>query len=92
MVVEAAFLESSTHLRAYGNFARVLGRYVRGEKVITLPEAIHKLSKLPASNLKLRDCGELAAGYFADIVVFDPSSESDHASYSDPNQFSTRMA
>ena len=91
MAVEAAFLESSTHLRAYGNFARVLGRYVRGEKVITLPEAIRKLSKLPASNLKLRDCGELAAGYFADIVVFDPSSVSDHASFSDPNQFSTRM-
>ena len=70
----------------------MLGRYVRDEQVITLPEAIRKLSKLPASNLKLWDRGELAEGYFADIVVFGPSSVSDHASFSDPRQFSTRMA
>ena len=69
----------------------MLGRYVRDEQVITLPEAIHKLSKLPASNLKLWDRGELAEGYFADIVVFGPSSVSDHASFGGPHQFSTSM-
>ena len=70
----------------------MLGRYVRDEQVITLPEAIRKLSKLPASNLKLWDRGELAQGYFADIVVFGPSSVSDHASFGGPHQFSTSMA
>ena len=70
----------------------MLGKYVRDEQVITLPEAIRKLSKLPASNLKIRNRGELAEGYFADIVVFDPSTVSDHASFSDPHQYSTGMA
>jgi N-acyl-D-amino-acid deacylase len=92
MAAEGVFLERSTHPRAYGNFARVLGKYVRDEQVITLPEAIRKLSKLPASNLKIRNRGELAEGYFADIVVFDPSTVSDHASFSDPHQYSTGMA
>jgi N-acyl-D-amino-acid deacylase len=92
MAAEGVFLERSTHPRAYGNFARVLGKYVREEQVITLPEAIRKLSKLPASNLKIRNRGELAEGYFADIVVFDPSTVSDHASFSDPHQYSTGMA
>ncbi len=92
MAAEGVFLERSTHPRAYGNFARVLGKYVRDEQVITLPEAIRKLSKLPASNLKIRNRGELAKGYFADIVVFDPSTVSDHASFSDPHQYSTGMA
>ena len=92
MAAEGVFLERSTHPRAYGNFARVLGKYVRDEQVITLPEAIRKLSKLPASNLKIRNRGELAEGYFADIVVFDPFTVSDHASFSDPHQYSTGMA
>ena len=92
MAAEGVFLERSTHPRAYGNFARVLGKYVRDEKIITLPEAIRKLSKLPASNLKIRNRGELVEGYFADIVVFDPTTVSDHASFSDPHQYSTGMA
>lgn len=92
MAAEGVFLERSTHPRAYGNFARVLSKYVRDEQVITLPEAIRKLSKLPASNLKIRNRGELAEGYFADIVVFDPSKVSDHASFSDPHLYSTGMA
>jgi N-acyl-D-amino-acid deacylase len=70
----------------------VLGRYVRDEQVITLPEAIRKLNKLPASNLKLWNRGELAEGYFADIVVFGPSSVSGRASFSGPHQFSSSMA
>ena len=64
---EGVFLERSTHPRAFGNFSRVLGKYVREDQVITLPDAIRKLSKLPATNLKIRDRGELAAGYFVDI-------------------------
>jgi len=70
----------------------VLGRYVRDEQVITLPKAIRKLSKLPASNLKLWDRGGPAEGYFADIVMFGPSLVSDHASFSRSHQFSTSMA
>jgi N-acyl-D-amino-acid deacylase len=91
MASEGVFLERSTHPRAYGNFSRVLGKYVREEEVITLPDAIRKLSKLPATNLKIRDRGELAAGYFADIVIFDPSTVSDHATFDAPHQYSTGM-
>lgn len=91
MASEGVFLERSTHPRAYGNFSRVLGKYVREDEVISLPDAIRKLSKLPATNLKIRDRGELAAGYFADIVVFDPSSVSDHATFDSPHQYSTGM-
>jgi N-acyl-D-amino-acid deacylase len=91
MASEGVFLERSTHPRAYGNFSRVLGKYVREDEVITLPDAIRKLSKLPATNLKIRDRGELAAGYFADIVIFDPSTVSDHATFDAPHQYSTGM-
>jgi len=91
MAAEGQFLERSTHPRAYGNFARVLGKYTREEAVLTLPEAIHKLSKLPASNLKLRERGELAEGYYADVVIFDPASIQDHATYEDPHQYATGM-
>ncbi|MBL6745077.1 MAG: D-aminoacylase [Pseudomonadales bacterium] len=91
MASEGVFLERSTHPRAYGNFSRVLGKYVREDQVITLPDAIRKLSKLPATNLKIRDRGELAAGYFADIVIFDPSTVSDHATFDAPHQYSTGM-
>jgi N-acyl-D-amino-acid deacylase len=88
---EGKFLEQSTHPRAYGNFARVLGKYVRDEKVITLAEAIRKLTKLPATNLKIRDRGELKQGHYADIVIFDPSKIQDHATFQDPHQYSTGM-
>ena len=86
---EGFFLQSSTHPRAYGNFARLLGRYVRDEKLIPLEEAIRRLSALPASNLKLKKRGELKQGYFADVVVFDPATIRDHATFEKPHQYST---
>jgi N-acyl-D-aspartate/D-glutamate deacylase len=82
-------LKQGAHPRTYGNFARLLGHYVRDEKVIPLEEAIHKLSLLPAQNLKIADRGLLAAGYLADVVVFDPASIADHATFADPHQLST---
>jgi N-acyl-D-amino-acid deacylase len=86
---EGVFLESSEHPRAYGNFARVLAKYVREEKVITLEEAIRKLSAFPAQNLSLKDRGMLRKGYFADVVVFDPLTIQDHATYERPHQLAT---
>jgi N-acyl-D-amino-acid deacylase len=86
---EGVFLQSSEHPRAYGNFARVLAKYVRDEKVITLQEAIRKLSALPAKNLSLRNRGMLREGYFADVVVFDPNTVQDHATYENPHQLAT---
>lgn len=91
LAAEGQFLEQSTHPRAYGNFARVLGKYVRDDKVITLADAIRKLSKLPATNLKLRDRGELTPGYYADIVIFDPNQVQDHATFAQPHQYATGM-
>ncbi|MFT3791619.1 MAG: D-aminoacylase [Rudaea sp.] len=88
---EGVFLLSRPHPRAYGNFARVLGKYVREEKVATLPDAIRRLSALPARNLKLRDRGELKAGNYADIVIFDPATIADHATYDQPQQYATGM-
>ncbi len=89
MATEGVFLEQSTHPRAYGNFVRVLGRYVRDEKVLPLQTAIYKLTKLPASNLKLRHRGELIPGFFADVVIFDPARVRDHATYDDPHRYAT---
>ena len=86
---EGVFLRSNPHPRAYGNFARVIGKYCRDEKVITLPEAIRKLSKLPATNLKIKKRGELKAGNYADIVIFDPAKVQDHATFAKPHQYST---
>jgi N-acyl-D-amino-acid deacylase len=86
---EGVFLKESAHPRTYGNFARLLAKYVREEKVITLQEAIRKLTSLPAANLSLQSRGRLMAGYFADIVVFDPASIQDHATYEKPHQLST---
>lgn len=83
------FLKSNTHPRAYGNFARLLGKYVREEKVIPLQEAIHKLTALPASNLKINKRGWLKPGYYADVVVFDPGKIQDHATFEKPHQYST---
>ena len=86
---EGVFLQSSTHPRAYGNFARLLAKYVREEKVITLQEAVRRLSGLPASVLSLTDRGLLKPGHFADVVVFDPAAVQDHATFEEPHQLST---
>jgi N-acyl-D-amino-acid deacylase len=88
MAPEGAFLRAPTHPRAYGSFARVLGHYVRDEHVLTLADAIHRMSGLPASTLKLRERGLLRAGYFADVVVFDPGTVADRASFAAPHTLS----
>jgi N-acyl-D-amino-acid deacylase len=88
---EGVFLERSTHPRAYGNFARLLGKYVREEKVIPLAEAIRRLTSLPAANLGLERRGALAVGNFADLVVFDPETVQDHATFDNPHQYATGM-
>ena len=87
LAAEGDFLKSMTHPRAYGNFARLLGKYVREEKVIPLAEAIRKLTSLPASNLKITKRGLLQRGYFADIVIFDPETIADRATYQQPHQY-----
>ncbi|MES2894495.1 MAG: D-aminoacylase [Pseudomonadota bacterium] len=89
---EGVFMKSSTHPRAYGNFARLLGKYVREEKATSLPSAIHRLSALPARNLGLKDRGLLKAGYFADVVVFDPATVGDKGTYEAPKQFATGVS
>ncbi len=88
---EGVFLKSSTHPRTYGNFARLLGKYVRDEKVISLEEAVHKLSQLPATNLKIQKRGSLTEGNYADVVLFDPETINDKASFEDPHQYSEGM-
>ena len=88
---EGDFLNSNPHPRAYGNFARLLGKYVREEKVISLENAIYKLSGLSASKLKLKERGYLKEGYYADIVIFDPNTISDHATFAKPHQLATGM-
>jgi N-acyl-D-amino-acid deacylase len=88
---EGVFLERNTHPRAYGNFARLLGKYVRDEKVIPLEEAIRRLTSFPARNLKLRRRGCLTVGYFADVVVFDPATIEDQATFENPHQYVTGM-
>ena len=87
MAPEGVFLKSMPHPRAYGNFARLLGRYVRDEKVITLPEAIRRLTSLPATNLGLDRRGRLKEGFFADVVVFDPATIADRATFEAPHQY-----
>ena len=89
MAAEGAFLLRSTHPRAYGNFARLLGRYVREEQALTLPEAVRRLAALPAENLGLTDRGRIAAGAYADLVIFDPAAIADRATYADPHQYAT---
>ena len=88
---EGVFLKSNPHPRAYGNFARLLGKYVREEKVVPLEEAVRKLTSLPAANLKLRRRGSLAPGNYADVVVFDPNAIADHATFEQPHQYATGM-
>jgi len=85
------FTRNSAHPRAYGTFARVLGKYVREEGIITLPEAIRRMTAFPAANLKLRDRGSLREGFFADIVIFDAKTIIDHATFEDPRQYATGM-
>ena len=88
---EGPFLLSNPHPRAYGNFARILGKYVRDEKVLPLEEAIRRLTSFPAETLKIQKRGALRPGYFADVVVFDPAKIQDHATYEKPHQYSTGM-
>ena len=84
---EGVFIEKSTHPRAYGNFARVLGKYSRDEKAITLTEAIRRMTSLPASNAGIYDRGQLKKDYYADIVVFDPEEIADRATFENPHQY-----
>jgi N-acyl-D-amino-acid deacylase len=88
---EGVFLNTNPHPRAYGNFARLLGRYVRDEGLIPLEEAVRRLTTLPASNLKLRRRGALQPGYFADLAVFDPEKIRDHATFAEPHRYATGM-
>ena len=87
MAPELPFTKSSAHPRAYGNFARVLAKYVREDRVLTLPDAVRKLSGLPATNLELDRRGFLKEGMFADVVVFDPATIADRATFENPHQY-----
>jgi N-acyl-D-amino-acid deacylase len=91
MAPEGVFLKASQHPRAYGNFARLLGKYVRDEKVISLEEAIRKLTSLPCDNLKIKKRGRLVVGNYADIVIFDPMKIQDKATFEKPHQLSEGM-
>jgi N-acyl-D-amino-acid deacylase len=91
MAPEGAFLKSATHPRAYGNFARVLGKYVRDEQVMPMADAVRRLSAMPAEHLGLRRRGQLAAGYHADVVVFDPATVADKATFEEPHQLAVGM-
>jgi len=89
---EGIFLKSSAHPRAYGNFARVIGKYSRDEKLMTLQQAIYKLANLPATHLKLQKRGELKVGNYADIVILDSAKVQDHATYDKPHQYATGVS
>jgi N-acyl-D-amino-acid deacylase len=89
MATEGVFLKTSTHPRSYGNVARLLGKYVRDEHVIPLEEAVRKLAWLPATTLRIKERGKLMTGYFADVVVFDPKTISEHGTYEKPHQYAT---
>lgn len=91
LATEGVFLKSSTHPRSYGNVARLLGKYVREEKVISLEEAVHKLSQLPATNLKIKKRGSLVTGNYADVVLFNPETIIDKATFENPHQYAEGM-
>jgi N-acyl-D-amino-acid deacylase len=91
MAPEGVFLESNPHPRAYGNFARLLGKYVRDEAVISWAEAIRRLTSFPATNLRLDRRGSLEPGMFADVVVFDPERIIDKATFAEPHQLAEGM-
>ena len=86
---EGVFLKRNPHPRAYGSFARLLGKYARDEKIIPLEEAIRRLTSFSAENLGLKRRGSLKPGHLADIVIFDPESIQDHATFEKPHQYST---
>lgn len=88
---EGLFLNSSTHPRTYGNFARLLGKYVRDEKALTMADAIRRLTSLPATNFKLKDRGAIKEGYFADLAIFDPAKIIDKATFEEPHQYAEGM-
>ena len=88
---EGLFLNTSTHPRAYGNFSRVLGKYVRDEHVLSLSDAIRRMTSLPATNLKLKNRGAIAKGYYADLAIFDPDEIADVATFEEPHQYSLGM-
>ncbi|MES2005446.1 MAG: D-aminoacylase [Bacteroidota bacterium] len=91
MATEGKFIKQSAHPRAYGNFTKVIGQYCRDERLITLQQAVYKLSKLAATNLHIQKRGELKVGNYADILIFDPSKVQDHATYDKPHQYATGM-
>jgi len=86
---EGVFLESNNHPRAFGTFTRVLGKYSRDEGIVALEEAVRRMTSLPAENIGIRDRGRLAEGFFADVVVFDPATVQDHATFEDPHHYAT---
>ena len=91
IAAEGKNLESSTHPRTYGNFARLLGKYVREEQVISLEEAIYRLTGLSSQKLSIQNRGKLAPGFYADIVIFDPATVRDKATFEKPHQYSEGM-
>jgi N-acyl-D-amino-acid deacylase len=91
IATEPPFTDKQVHPRTYGNFARLLGRYVRDAKAVTLAEAIRRLTSLPAANLRIADRGRLRAGYFADLAIFDPRAVADRATYERPHQYAVGM-
>jgi N-acyl-D-amino-acid deacylase len=86
---EGVFLKSSTHPRSYGNFVRVIGKYARDEQAVALPDAIRRLTSFPATNLGIKGRGVLMPGYYADVIVFDPATVTDHATFEKPQQLAT---
>ncbi len=88
---EGLFLNTSTHPRAYGNFSRVLGKYVRDEEVLSLSDAVRRMTSLPATNLKLKHRGVIAEGYYADLAIFDPNEIADVATFEEPHQYAIGM-
>ncbi|MFC2953863.1 amidohydrolase family protein [Marinicaulis aureus] len=91
IATEGVFLKSMTHPRTYGSFARLLGKYVREEKTLTLQEAVRKMTSLPAHNLRIEQRGLLAPGYYADIAIFNPDTITDNATFAEPHQYATGM-
>ena len=91
LATEGVFLNSNPHPRAYGNFARLLGRYVRDERLVPLQEAVRRLTSLPAANLGIGDRGSLARGHFADIAIFDPATIADRATFEAPHAYAVGM-
>ncbi len=89
VAAEGKTLETSTHPRAYGSFARLFAKYVREEQALTLAEAVRRATSFPAENLSITDRGRLKSGYFADIVVFNPATIQDHATFEQPHQYAT---